>query len=579
MNAITSAAATPTDRAEISRRNGARSRGPRTPEGKDRSKFNALKHGMTAKTLVLPGEDPARLQLRIDTWTGDLQPGNATERYLVERAAAISWQLDRADRADAARLAARIRNDAAASARRERAEVEALGRRLFHGPQASFAAYVELELEPHPKPRDFGASALAADPNHPATLVFELASTAAGCQWLLERWAELRHRWLKDQDWSWLERFRALRLLGKQTLGVQGDPIIDAILPVEFRAEDSVLTDDVDDAWEETCRDELEELLDDEEADDPSPKATAPSKPVSVTSAEAVAQLISTAIARLEALAREHRLRALAGDAEDAARMSFDSGDEAERLRRYQVACNRNLLRTLDAFFKVRARRDESEPSARRALDLDARRSSLVTESALETPGPDPAPVLLDTSLHVAPSGREPASTEASARANVCVQSCIHSITTSPGRVLSYLDPEPPLESITIVPTRSPADSLDLGRALRPQADPDSQIRRNEPGITPSEPPATATRLESHLLAVADVRSSATANAPPGHDTRANRDRGIRSAPEPTAPPGEIASAEVVPHPLRDLSCDRRCPASANINLETCVSESKPLYL
>jgi hypothetical protein len=45
------------DRAEISRRNGAKSKGPKTPEGKERSKFNALKHGMSARTIVLPGED------------------------------------------------------------------------------------------------------------------------------------------------------------------------------------------------------------------------------------------------------------------------------------------------------------------------------------------------------------------------------------------------------------------------------------------------------------------------------------------------------------------------------------------
>jgi hypothetical protein len=45
-------------RAEASRRNGAKSRGPRTAEGKARAAQNAVKHGMRAqKYIVLPDEN------------------------------------------------------------------------------------------------------------------------------------------------------------------------------------------------------------------------------------------------------------------------------------------------------------------------------------------------------------------------------------------------------------------------------------------------------------------------------------------------------------------------------------------
>jgi hypothetical protein len=40
------------------RANSQKSTGPRTPEGKAASRFNALKHGLDAASILLPGEDP-----------------------------------------------------------------------------------------------------------------------------------------------------------------------------------------------------------------------------------------------------------------------------------------------------------------------------------------------------------------------------------------------------------------------------------------------------------------------------------------------------------------------------------------
>ena len=45
--------ATSSKRAEANRRNAAQSTGPKTPGGRERSRFNAVKHGLRAKTLVL----------------------------------------------------------------------------------------------------------------------------------------------------------------------------------------------------------------------------------------------------------------------------------------------------------------------------------------------------------------------------------------------------------------------------------------------------------------------------------------------------------------------------------------------
>ena len=121
------------ERAAISRQNGQKSQGPKTPEGEDRSRFDALKHGLTAKLPLLPGEDAQEYQARLDAWIAALQPRNSVEHYLVVRAVNLTWKLDRAQRAETARLARIIREAPAERALREQDEALVLGRRLLHG--------------------------------------------------------------------------------------------------------------------------------------------------------------------------------------------------------------------------------------------------------------------------------------------------------------------------------------------------------------------------------------------------------------------------------------------------------------
>jgi hypothetical protein len=52
------------------------STGPRTPEGKERSSHNALRHGLTGRIVVLPSEDLNVYHAFCKELMADLAPGN-----------------------------------------------------------------------------------------------------------------------------------------------------------------------------------------------------------------------------------------------------------------------------------------------------------------------------------------------------------------------------------------------------------------------------------------------------------------------------------------------------------------------
>jgi hypothetical protein len=86
-------------RAAASRINGAKSRGPKTAEGKARSAQNAIKHGMRAlKYVVLPDESAAEFHAFEEAIVDDLVPVGALQAVLARRVAVAAWRLARADR-------------------------------------------------------------------------------------------------------------------------------------------------------------------------------------------------------------------------------------------------------------------------------------------------------------------------------------------------------------------------------------------------------------------------------------------------------------------------------------------------
>jgi hypothetical protein len=92
---ITSLHRTPVDRSAINRANARYSTGPRTDSGKERSSRNALRHGLTAASTVLPSADRAAYDAHCRGFFDEYQPATPTETQLVQELADTSWRLNR----------------------------------------------------------------------------------------------------------------------------------------------------------------------------------------------------------------------------------------------------------------------------------------------------------------------------------------------------------------------------------------------------------------------------------------------------------------------------------------------------
>jgi hypothetical protein len=81
--------------------NALKSTGPNTPEGKERSSQNAIKHGLLSKAVIVEGETMDAYDVFRETVFDDLQPKGAMETLLVEKIINYAWRLRRAVQAEA----------------------------------------------------------------------------------------------------------------------------------------------------------------------------------------------------------------------------------------------------------------------------------------------------------------------------------------------------------------------------------------------------------------------------------------------------------------------------------------------
>ncbi|RUL89791.1 hypothetical protein TsocGM_01120, partial [Tautonia sociabilis] len=167
-------------RIEANRRNAQQSTGPRTDEGKARSRANGLRHGMAAEVLV-PEEDRAAYEQILERWRREAGPDNVVEEHLIQRAAVLSVRLDRIERANQEAREAAAREAVGRWHRRKQASARKLGQRLL--------------LDP-------------------VNVIEELEATAFGCEWLIRHWRRLDSQIRLGSRWDGRDRAWAMAMLG-----------------------------------------------------------------------------------------------------------------------------------------------------------------------------------------------------------------------------------------------------------------------------------------------------------------------------------------------------------------------------
>src|SRR5216684_8601398 len=77
---------------DSARANGAKSHGPITEEGRKKSSMNALKHGLTARTVLFSNDNHAEYDALLESYIQSLQPIDPFEMDLVVEMVNTKWQ-------------------------------------------------------------------------------------------------------------------------------------------------------------------------------------------------------------------------------------------------------------------------------------------------------------------------------------------------------------------------------------------------------------------------------------------------------------------------------------------------------
>ena len=213
-------------------RNSKLSTGPRSYKCKCKSRLNSVRHGMRSKListqLILPGESKSEFQRLLEDVRASLGPRDKVEELMARGTVRLSWNLTRIETSRDERLATRAKE----AVGREKDEVEKLGVILFRDCRGPLALQ-GIEKYVQGQKRSSGSDNVD-DPDRPAKVLKTLESTALGCRFLLEQWKSIAERVNKNQRVQSHDRFRAIRLLGRDRLDALKDSRVALIFLASF---------------------------------------------------------------------------------------------------------------------------------------------------------------------------------------------------------------------------------------------------------------------------------------------------------------------------------------------------------
>ena len=110
-----------------------RSSGPITKRGKERSRLNALTHGIFATVVLLKGESSAQFDALLQGFRDDFRPEGTAEEILVQKLATLTWRYRRMLGAERAEIEARKRYGSRDADREKQNWEEATILYILHG--------------------------------------------------------------------------------------------------------------------------------------------------------------------------------------------------------------------------------------------------------------------------------------------------------------------------------------------------------------------------------------------------------------------------------------------------------------